>query len=266
MRTAALCSSFWVATFTSCAAFGQAPEVAAPAAPAPTPALTPSPAPAPPPLPAPPPAPEAPPPTASCSCALRHDGFYTRITSGFAYTSVFGSGPNGSASVSGTGSLFSLAIGGTLAPGIVLAGVLAGTTGTSTFHGGPFANATITGAAGSTGPIAASDNAGASSFDVGLLLDWFPDPAKGLHVGGSVGLGGVALTNQADGSFISGLGLGAGLFGGYDFWVGPAWSLGLALVASGVVPPAHLADSNRNDTGYRMTPLAMGLEVSILYY
>jgi hypothetical protein len=181
------------------------------------------------------------------------------------YTSVFGDGPNGSASVSGNGSTFELAIGGTIAPGIALAGVLGGVTVTSSFNGGPFRSSTIM-TPGASGTVHATGDAAASLFEIGILLDWFPNPSKGLHFGGSLGIGGTGVRNQADGSTYGGFGGTASLFGGYDFWIGPSWSSGIGLVAWGATPREEMKDSSGNDTGYRLTPLSIGLQLSLLYY
>jgi len=256
---AAICWGFcWAATFLSSGVLAQTPEGAptattATATPTPTPTPTTTPTTT---------------TTPSCPCPPppRHDGFYFRVSSGFAYSSVFGDGPNGSASVSGLGSLASLAIGGTLAPGIVLAGTLGGGTTTHKFQGGPFANATIAGGSGPPAMVQASGDGSASLFEVGVLLDWFPDPTKGLHLGGSVGLGGAAITNQADGSKMAGIGAAGALFFGQDWWIGTGWSLGVEGVATGATPREQIKDSSGTDTGYRLTPLALGVEISLLYY
>jgi hypothetical protein len=134
---------------------------------------------------------------------------------------------------------------------------------TGAFHGGPFANSTIS---TSGGTVSATGDATATEFEIGAQLDWFPDPMKGLHFGGSLGLGGVSVTNQADGSKMAGLGGAATIFGGYDFWIGPSWSLGIGAVAWGGTPREQMKDNNNNDTPYRLTPLSIGLQASILYY
>jgi hypothetical protein len=168
--------------------------------------------------------------------------------------------------VSGLGAGFSFAIGGTVAPGIALAGVFGGTQVTGTFHGGPFSNATVMTSGSSAAAVSATSNASAGEVELGAQLDWFPNPSKGLHFGGSIGVGGVSVTNQIDGSMMTGVGGAASLFGGYNFWIGPSWSLGLGAVAMGATPREQMNDKNRNDTNYRLTPLSFGLELSLLYY
>jgi hypothetical protein len=199
---------------------------------------------------------------------FRHGGFYLRGTYGVVtYAWVFGDGPYGPASISDIGGTNgSLAIGGTIAPGLVLAGHLGTNTVAGHFNGGPFTNANITSAMRPGVSTAASSGAGVSLFELGVLLDWFPNPSRGLHFGASVGLGGLSLENFADGSTFGAVGAAASVFGGYDFWVGRAWSLGLDLAVRGVAPGLELADSSGADSGYRVTPMTIALEWSVLYY
>jgi hypothetical protein len=103
-------------------------------------------------------------------------------------------------------------------------------------------------------------------FDLGLLVDWFPDPAGGLNFGGSVGLGGMTLVNDADNSSLVAAGAAWSVFGGYAFWLGRFWSLGLDLIVRGLAPQLHLTDSTGADSGYRLTPVMIAGEWSVLYY
>jgi hypothetical protein len=200
----------------------------------------------------------------------RHEGFYLRVLlGGIGYASFWGDGPVGSASISGLESSGGVAIGGAIAPGFAIAGTIWGDTVNGTFQGSPFAGATISGPAGSQGaaPVmtAASTNASAALGEIGFLVDWHPQPTGGWHAGASVGLGFVGITNEADGSRWGGVALAGSLFGGYDWWLGRSWSLGLMLVGD-AGSKATLNDSNRNDTGYRLTPASLSLMTSLLYY
>jgi hypothetical protein len=205
---------------------------------------------------------------AQASVPFRHQGFYLRGTDGvLTYAWVFGNGPYGPASISNIGGTNgSLAIGGTLAPGFVLAGHLGTNTVGGHFTGGPFTNATVTSAMRPGVTTTASGGAGVSLFELGFLIDWFPDPSRGLHFGASAGIGGLSIDNSADGSGYGAAGFGASLFGGYDFWVGHAWSLGLDLAVRGVAPELSLTDSGGSPSGYRMTPITIASEWSVLYY
>jgi hypothetical protein len=197
-----------------------------------------------------------------------------RYSGGFGFTSFSGSGPSGSASISGLGSVGGLAIGGNVQPGLAVAGTLRASSATGTFNGGPYANATIAGAAtGATpagtiapAPPSVSTKATAALASLAVLVDWFPNPSDGWHVGGSVGLGIQAISIQADGSTYEGIGVAGSIFGGYDWWLGPHWSLGLAASVSGGNKPPLKDSSSKDDTGYTFAPVSVGVEASLLYF
>ncbi|MBN1611831.1 MAG: hypothetical protein JW940_34690 [Polyangiaceae bacterium] len=163
--------------------------------------------------------------------------------------------------MSGGGSS-SIAIGGSIARGWVLAGTIGGSAITNTLDGGPFEDATVT-ADGET--TSASAKVAATVSHLGVLVDWYPDPSTGWHVGASAGLGSVAIINQADDSTMTGPSGGASAFGGYDWSIGPDWSLGVALVASGN-GSAKMLDSDEDDTGYRLKSYSIGITGSVLYF
>ena len=189
-------------------------------------------------------------------------GFYLRATGGPGFAGFSGDGPTRSASLYGMGDAQSLSIGGSLAPGLVLAGTLQSTSTRTTFRGGPFRAATLTvdGASSS-----ASHEAFASFTQLGVLLDWYPVPTAGWHAGLSGGLGAVGVISSADNSTLVGISPAGTLFGGYDWRIGGDWSLGLELVASGA-GAASLKRSSGDDTGYRLTPVSVSVQASILYF
>lgn len=178
--------------------------------------------------------------------------------------SVSGDGPAGSASISGLASGGGFAIGGTIARGLALAGTLRSEMTTATFQGGPFDGAILVSRAGAS-TASASTNAIAAAVEIGLLADWYPNPAGGWHVGVSGGLGGTTVTNLANNGSMVGLGGSGSLFGGYDWWIGPSWSLGLMVVGS-AASTATLNDQGGTDTHYRMMPLSITIQPTILYY
>jgi hypothetical protein len=172
---------------------------------------------------------------------------------GIGYMSAWGNGPSGSASVSGGGSSQGLALGGTVAPGLALAGVIRlADTSASSFHGGPAGQAP-------------NSNADAALVQLGVLGDFYPDPEGGWHVGALLGLGGTVVTPRATDASMNSGGFTGSIFGGYDWWIGKSWSLGLQAVASGVTS-ATMFDTNHNDTGYRLQALAAGFDGSLLFY
>jgi hypothetical protein len=197
----------------------------------------------------------------------RHEGFYLAVNGGLAFVSARGNGPLGSASIAGLGSVGDLSIGGTVAPGLVLGGVARDWSTRGTFKGGPVITATTTtyvNGAPTTNHPTLSGHAQAQNVELGAFLDWYPNPEKGWHVGGSVGLGGIAVTDDAGERSTAG-GVAGSVFGGYQWWVGPSWSIGMAGVVS-VAGASHLDDSDQNDTGYKLTPFGVGLETEVLYY
>jgi hypothetical protein len=256
-----------------------------PAAPLPSLPVTPpaSPQPTSPPAPPPTPIPPAPPPvetSASPASATnaepvvlaltryRHQGFYLGVNSGIGFLSARGSGPRGDASISGfTPSTGDLSIGGTIAPGLVLGGVARAWSANGTFNGGPVITATTTtyvnGAATPTNRTL-SGRAQLQSVELGAFLDWYPNPEKGWHVGVSLGLAGMTLTDDAGTQLTAG-GIGGSIFGGHQWWLGPSWSLGLGAVLS-IAGMSHLDDSQQNDSGYKLTPMGVGLQTQLLYY
>lgn len=181
------------------------------------------------------------------SDAYRHDGFYFRVSNETQYLALVGSGPEGSASVTGLGSGGMFAIGGTPLPGLVIAGTLGSSTLRGKFKGRP--------------PEEAEEDASAASAMLGVLVDWFPLPEDGWHVGAALGFAGITLTDSAIADAV-GPAFSAKLFGGYDWWVGPQWSLGLAAVFS-ATPSSSLVDSEGDKNGYRFHTLSAGLSGSI---
>jgi hypothetical protein len=156
-----------------------------------------------------------------------------------------------------------IAIGGAVAPGLVLAGTVQAMSATAELKGGPLTDATLT-SNGSSRSVSHKAQAGIGM--VGLLLDWYPAPKAGWHAGVATGIGAVGLTNLADDSSLSGVNFAGSLFGGYDWTLGRYWALGLQLTASGATQAKLFEDSGSHDTGYRLTPLSLGVQASLLYF
>lgn len=189
------------------------------------------------------------PPTLPNEPGHRHDGFYFRFTSGLQYVSYSGEGPSGSASLAHSGPSSLIGAGGTVHTGLVVAGSLWTNYLEDSLSGAP---------AGTT------REANARFLGLGLLLDWFPKERGGWHVGTNLGFGGPTI-NYEGGFHMDGTGLAAALLGGYDFWIGPEWSLGVMATAS-ATPPIHLRDDQGHDTGYRLKTLSFGIEGSLLFH
>ena len=149
-----------------------------------------------------------------------HDGLYFRYAVGPTYLRVTGDGPAGSIATGGVGIGEVLAIGGTPAPGLVIAGAAV-------------AHLAVDGS-----------QAVVNLGEYGLLADWFPDPGGGWHVGGSIGLGSLDYARNDDDT--RGYSVGGTVFGGYDVWVAPQWSVG-ALLAATLSPRVGMQDAGPLD-------------------
>ncbi len=194
-----------------------------------------------------------------------HQGFYLRIVNAPTVVSFTGSGPAGDARVTGLGASSIIGIGGSIAPGLMLGAMLGGTEITGKFNGGPFIGSTVTKADGSHQD--ANNEAAVGASTIGLMLDWFPKPTGGWHVGVGGGLGALMVQNLADSSKMMGTGLTGRMFGGYDFAIGKAWSLGLGLSLSAMTSSKLKdADDTTIDTGYRLKSIGVGFDASILYF
>jgi hypothetical protein len=147
------------------------------------------------------------------SAVREHDGLYARLGAGvpFAMGSAEPDGGGPKADISGVGLATELAIGGTLAPGLVLGGGMYQMIVPSPkyeFEG----NESTLGAhhAGTLGPF----------------VDYYFDPKSGLHAQAALLLS-FLVVDEKD-SFESETGSGFGFMAGvgYELWIGEQWSVG----------------------------------------
>jgi hypothetical protein len=182
---------------------------------------------------------------AAQSGAYLHDGFYYRAAAGPALSSLVATGPSGRTDLNGsTGGM--VLVGGTPSRGFVVGGGLTEVAAYGRFVGGVYDGAQVD----------------VSEWKVGPFVDWYPDPTRGFHLGALTGLSVSILrstTNQSSAA------LGATIFGGYDWWIGPQWSLGVLAAASGATA-SSLVDSHLTGTGYRMAPLSLGINVALTFH
>lgn len=174
--------------------------------------------------------------------AYRHDGFYARLSNESGYVGFFGEGPDGDASIKGFGTGGFIALGGTPVPGLVIGGLIGSAAVRGTFRGRP----------------EGSEKKGTMSLAMlGAFVDWFPNPYDGWHVGASFGFAAISLTDAALDDSV-GPAFSAKLFGGYDFWIGPQWSLGI-MAGFAATPMSSLVDNEGDKNGYRLYSLSAGL-------
>ncbi len=138
----------------------------------------------------------------------RHDGFYMRLGVGAAALA----GEVGAVELGGAGLATEFALGGTVAPGLVVGGgsypVFVPTTSYEFATGEK------------------QDGDGTTVALIGPFVDYYINPAGGLHVQGSLGLNSSALKAPSE-LEQSGVGLGLMLGVGYEWWVGEQWSMGV---------------------------------------
>lgn len=162
--------------------------------------------------------------------AYRHNGFYLRLGSGFG---VFDERLSSESSATyggevrgrnrGIAQLAELAIGGTIGEAWVLGGgIYSADLLASTYKTGDGASAT---------PPAELDPELRNVALIGPFFDWYPNPHRGFHLQGALGL--ATLTPRIFGDSATErseyLAVGAGLMlgAGYDVWVDEEWSLGV---------------------------------------
>lgn len=148
-----------------------------------------------------------------------HDGFYLRMGIGYGSGSVKSTGKLGESDVTakytGSGASYELMLGGTLGSGFVLGGGFVGQDISD-----PKLSVEISGGGSGSGVIS---NQSLGVVVLGPMIDWFPDPHGGGHIGAMLGIGSIGLRGDDD---KASSGTGGSLWGGYDFWVGQQWSLG----------------------------------------
>jgi hypothetical protein len=172
------------------------------------------------------------PPPADPPTAHRHDGFYLRLGIGGGFllgdvveekSSFAISGEAVPGKVTGFAVASELALGGSVAKGLVLGGGIYESTIPNPSYDASFYNGAQLVQASSGGTI--------SGTMVGPFLDWYFDPTAGGHVQVAFGWGFISAAQASGGGAYprdrDGFGTGAMLGGGYELWVGEQFSLGL---------------------------------------
>jgi hypothetical protein len=160
--------------------------------------------------------------------ARRHDGFYLRLGLGGGLVRSEVDFDTGAISeevkARGAGVALEIALGGTVAPGLVIGGgIYSVSIARTTWHSDAARERSEDGDDEITG------GEGAISV-LGVVIDFYPNPRGGFHVQGGLGIGALALENDKDSNFPGedweGGGGGLMLGAGYEFWVSDQWSLG----------------------------------------
>lgn len=180
-----------------------------------------------------------------------HDGLYLRMALGLGFSGSLVSSDAASVpdySFSGGGAAVDVWLGGTPLPGLALGGGLSVSSAKST-----------------TRRIADESHSGDVSGDaelIGFFIDGFPDPERGFHVGGMVGLASshTKIKDSSKDDF-SGAGGGLGAWLGYDMWVGEQWSLGGMLRFTGT-----LARDEHDGVKYQTSQGGVALSFTALYH
>jgi hypothetical protein len=150
-----------------------------------------------------------------------HDGFYLRLAVGVGggHASISSDDGGRNFGVGGAGLALNLWIGGTPWRGIAVGGLASLQTASD-------GNTVVEGQKTDLG-------SSAGMFLLGPFVDAFPDPLRGLHFGGALGLAGIS--TKGDSHVLrdtyrvrdyDGGGLGASAWLGYAGWVGQEFSLG----------------------------------------
>lgn len=151
-----------------------------------------------------------------------HEGFYARVSVGFGSLGAsFDDDHASRRDLEGSGLSLGgdVMIGGSPSPGLAIGGALLGQGASPEFERGS----------------AFSEDRGLSVFILGPFIDGFPNPVKGWHFGGMLGLAAVTIEDSAQDGIQRTTGAGAAAWVGHDFWVADEWSMGPLLRLTGTV-------------------------------
>lgn len=161
-----------------------------------------------------------------------HDGFYLRIGGGLGLglgSVSTDSNKSNDFEIGGVGADLNCWIGGTPTPGVAMGGLIS-------YHGIQDGSVEVDG-------NETEQSLNATLAMLGFFVDVFPDPQRGLHFGGSLGLAGLRTNGHSNdlkepplnAPDYDGGGLGVSAWIGYMGFVGPEWSLGGMLQMTGAI-------------------------------
>ena len=143
-----------------------------------------------------------------------HDGFYMEFAPGLGYLSTSASAAGTDVSFSGMTLPFAFLLGGSPFPGFVVGGEVL-----TDYEFSPKYKL--------NGQEAATGISSQYLIGIGPFVDFYPNPAQGLHFQGMIGWGGLETSFQGNVGGSDPTGLVVSLAGGYDFWVADEWSIGV---------------------------------------
>lgn len=179
-----------------------------------------------------------------------HDSFYLRMGLGLAGSAALVSSDSksiGDYSFSGAGGAADLWIGGTPTPGLAMGAALS-VLGLNSQSRRVDGNKIAGDVSGSTGLL-------------GFFVDGFPDPERGFHFGGALGVASASAAIKGNTNKFDGGGIGLEGWVGYDFWVSPQWSLGGMARFMGSV-----AREDSNGVNYETSMGGASLSFTALYH
>jgi hypothetical protein len=166
-----------------------------------------------------------------------HQGRFLRLAAGFSalHDSWHPSGGTADAVHTGWGPSLEVAVGKHVRPGLVLGGSLQLTS---------IINRDET-TLGMTYPL---DDTSHFVDTVAALIDYYPNPRRGLHAGGTLGIAAITELDTHMGGTQTSLGFAASLHAGYEWFMSKRWSAGgmarLAFHHYGTDSPPPAATSN----------------------
>lgn len=152
--------------------------------------------------------------------ARTHDGFFLRLSAGFASTETKISDATGKLKLSGSAGDVNLAVGGVIAPNLAIHGTIFGWSASD-----PDAEITVYGVGSGSGSISGTVTMSA----VGGGVTYYIMPAN-FYLSGSVGLARLRFDSNTSGvpNGDSDSGFALDLTAGKEWWVGRNWGLGAA--------------------------------------
>jgi hypothetical protein len=153
-----------------------------------------------------------------------HEGFYLRASVGFSsYAASYSDGNRTDQDFDedASGLALDLLIGGSPSPGVSI--------------GGGILLNPLFGHNYERGGVELGSHGGYATL-IGPFIDGFPDPTRGWHLGGMIGLAGQSFqnVNRTGDNSRTAAGIGGAAWFGYDFWVGEEFAIGPQLRLMGM--------------------------------